>query len=136
MPSATLSASLSYTPPLATAPVTIPLNGTETYTPISVGTLDIPIGQAANSVFPIPFGSIGTADVLIVKNRGNQDLGVRLNGLPASPALLYQIPPNGQLAIFHPVASGGSPLSSAEIETTVLQASVVGQVDYFVLGAS
>lgn len=136
MSAANLTASLTFTPPLGGNPVTIPFTGAETYVPQNVGTLDIPLGTPAATVFSIPFGGVNVADVLMIRNRGNQDVGVRLNGLPVSPAVLYQIPANGFLLLFNPVPPGGSPLTAAEIETVALQAGVVGQIDYYVFGAT
>lgn len=136
MPSSSLTASLTFTPPLGGSACTVQFSGTENYVPQNVGTMDIPIGTPSATAIPVPFGEVDSADVLVVKNRGNQDLGVRLNGLPVSPAVLYQIPPGGELILFNPVAPGGSPLTSAELETTTTQAGVVGEVDYWVFGAA
>ncbi len=136
MPAASIVSTLTFTPPLGGSPISIQFPSSETYIPQSVGTIDIPIAAAANTVFAIPFGGVGSADVLFIRNRGNQDLGVRLNGIPASPAVLYQIPPNGFLLLFNPVVPGGSPLTSAVVETVAIQASAVGQVDYYVFGAT
>ena len=136
MPSSTLTATLTYTPPLATSTTSVSLNVTETYAPMNVGTIDIPIGTLANIPFAVPFGSIGTADVLVIKNRNNQDMGVRLNTVPPGPFVIYQIPPNGMLMINHPTASGGTPLTSADVDTTVVQAGQIGYCDYYVLGST
>lgn len=130
----TFSSTLTFTPPLATSPQQVPFSSVETNVPQSVGTLDIPVGTGANVAIPVPFGTISAADVLVIKNNGNQDIGLRINGIPTSPAVLYQIPPGGLLSIIHPAAPGGSPITSAQIDTTVIQASVVGTVDYYVFG--
>lgn len=135
MSSSSLTASLTFTPPLG-SPCTVPFTGTESYVPQNVGTLDIPIGTVAATAIPIPFGGVGVADVFAIRNRGNQDLGIRLNGIPVSPAVLYQIPPNGQIILYNPVVAGGLPLTSAVIETTTTQAAFVGEVDYWVFGAT
>jgi hypothetical protein len=127
---------VSFTPPLGTSPTTLTISNAEVNVPQSVGTLDIPIGTSAATVIQVPFGTVGVADVVLIRNRGNQDLGVRVNGLPASPSVLYQIPANGILMIGHPTPSGGSPLTAVQLETTVIQASAIGLVDFFVFGGS
>lgn len=136
MPTSTVVTNLTYTPPLATTQQQVPFSNAENYVPSSVGVLDIPIGTAANTAISVPFGTISVADVVVVKNNGNQDLGVRINGVPTSPAVLYQIPPGGVLAITHPVVPGGGAITSLALDTTVIQATVVGTVDYYVFGAT
>jgi hypothetical protein len=136
MPVSSVTASLTYTPPLGTSPCTVSFGTQENYVPSSVGTLDVPIGTAAQTAIPIPFGTVTVADFLVVRNRSNQDMGLRLNGIPAATAVLYQIPPNGQVVIAFPTPPGGSPLTSAHVDTTVMQAGVVGLIDYWVLGAT
>ncbi|HEY8096627.1 MAG TPA: hypothetical protein VIE65_11140 [Methylobacter sp.] len=136
MTTASLAASLSFTPPLGGSAVTISFNGSEIYTPQNVGTLDIPIGTSSHTVFTVPFGGVNVADAVLIKNRGNQDLGVRINGIPTSPAVLYQIPPNGFFMMFNPVVAGGSPLTAVVVETVAAQSGQIGQVDYYVFGAT
>ncbi len=136
MSTSSLNANLTYTAPLSNTPQTVAFSNVEGYIPQSVGTVAIPIGTGANSHFPVPFGSITTADVVVIYNRGNQDLGVRINGVPSSPNVLYQIPPSGILAISHPIAPGGLPIASVVLDTTVPQTGIVGQFDFYVFGAT
>lgn len=136
MPTTTVVTNLTYTPPLATTQQQVPFSNAENYVPHSVGVLDIPIGTAANAAISIPFGTVSVADVVIIKNNGNQDLGLRINGIPTAPAVLYQIPPGGIFAATHPVVPGGGQLTSIQVDTTVIQATVVGTIDFYVFGAT
>jgi hypothetical protein len=125
--------------------VTVPLNVTESYVPVLVGTIDIPVATGAATVFSVfssAASSIAKGDILILKNRTGQDLGVRINGIPVSPAVLYQIPNNGILYIANPAVTGGGTaapdaLASCEVETTVAQSGpgFVGEVDFYVFAA-
>ena len=136
MPTSSIAANLTYTPPLSATQQQIAFSNIENYTPQSVGTITVPIGTAANFTFSIPFGTIHVADVVILFNRGNQDMGVRINGVPVAPAILYQIPPGGMLCISHPTAPGALPIASVNVDTTVIQSALIGQFDYYVFGAT
>ena len=132
MPTASLSASLSYTPPGATAQVVAALANNATYDAQSIGTIDIPDGTGAASAFAVPFGSIGVgAKLLIIKNRNNADVGVRLQGAVADE---FQLPAQGFIMISMPVNAGANPVLSASITTTAIQ-SGNGYVDFFVYGS-
>jgi hypothetical protein len=136
MPTSTVVTNLTYVPPLATTQQQVPFSNAENYVPHSVGVLDIPVGVAANTAIAVPFGTVSVADVVIIKNNGNQDLGLRINGIPTSPAILYQMPPGGVFAVTHPTAPGSGAITSVELDTTVTQATVVGTVDFYVFGAT
>lgn len=136
MSTANLTASLVYTPPLSTVTSAASFGITESYVPLSVGTIDVPIGTAANTTYNVPFSSIASADVVIIKNRSNQEIGVRINGIPVSPAYLFQVPTNGQMIYGGPVPVTGSPMTALQIEIPAIQAGTIGQIDYYVFGAN
>jgi len=128
----TMTFNMTYTPPGG------PLNsGTFSkvvsfpYTAMTSGILDIPDSTVGGVVFPIPFGTINAnAQVLLIYNLNNKDIGIRLNG---SPADIYQVPPGGILTAGNPTTSIANPLLSASIVTTALQVGT-GTVEFFVLG--
>jgi hypothetical protein len=128
----TMTFNMTYTPPGA------PLNSgtfsktvSFSYTAMTSGIMDIPDATVASTVFPIPFGTINAnAQVLIVFNMNNKDIGIRLNG---SVTDIYQIPPGGMLTIGSPTTSTSNPLTSAAVTTTALQVGT-GTVEFFVLG--
>lgn len=136
MATATLTSSIVYTPPLATTTSSFSLNVTESYTPLSVGTIDIPIGTAATTTYDIPFGSISSADLVILKNKNNQEMGVRINGIPIAPAYLFQIPQNGEMIYGGPVPVTGSPLTAVQLEIPAMQAGIIGQIDYYIFAVN
>lgn len=84
MPTATAKLQLIYTPPAAASNSGIPVIETSVvYEAQNVGTLDIPAGTAVGTVFQIPFGSIGGAQVAIVRNLGASAIGLKINGVGA-----------------------------------------------------
>lgn len=130
MPTASLSGSLTYTPPGSGTAVSVSLNVVSNYTAQQEGTLDIPDGTAGSTVFPLDFGSINVnAQALYVKNTNNQDMILRLNG----SANLYRIPPGGQVMVSHPADPAAGFLLSADLVTTALQVGD-GAVSYYVFG--
>jgi hypothetical protein len=133
MATAAFGSSLTYAPG-GGGSLTQSFNVNATYTAISSGTIDIGVGTASGVIFGIPFGGVNTdARGLVIKNNTKQDLGIRINGVPAAPATLYRLAPGGVFMHWAPVAAGASALTAAAVDTTVLAADA-GSVDYIVLG--
>ena len=145
MGTVTLTTNLTYTPPLSISQATAPLSLSKAYVPILVGTLDIQVMTPAFtsfSIFSPASVSINKCDILILVNRNNQDMGLILNGvgpLYQMPAMTGGIP--SLLTIANPVSAGppGPPpffppdaLVSCDVQTTVAQALIVGQIDFYV----
>lgn len=134
MGTAVLTANLVYTPPGgAVGSASAPLSVSAPYTAESIGIMDIPDATPSGTEFLIPFGTIGEATFLAIKNTNNQDMGVRLN-TAVGVADEYQLPSGGVLIIDHPALAAGNPLSSAAVVTTVALQSGVGTIQYFVFG--
>lgn len=80
---ATVTLGIQYTPPSAPAN-----SGNVSYQVAAscqaqnVGQIDINPSDAPGTLFSLPFGSVGAAKVIVVKNRGIQEYGVRINGSP------------------------------------------------------
>jgi hypothetical protein len=124
-----LAGTLSYTP--AGGGVTSPsLSVTTPYDAQVVGTIDIPDATAADTAIPIPFGSIGEAKALLVKNNNTLDIGIRLNGAVANS---HRLTPGGTMLIQNPIVATAGPLTSASIVTSALQVDD-GSVDFGVWG--
>jgi hypothetical protein len=102
MANAALTASLAYTPPGGVAPASAALSVSAPYTAESIGIMDIPASTGSGAVFAIPFGTVGEAYCLVVKNTNSKDMCLRLN---ASVVDEYQIPPGGEVIINHPVGA-------------------------------
>jgi len=138
MATVSLTSTLQYTPPGGTQ-VTVPFPISATYTPLNVGTIDIPTGTAAAATYDIPFGSVGvpagaSARVLLIHNRdNNQDIGLRINSLPVAPAMLMQLPAGGFFMIAMPVDPAANDLVAAQIEVVSLT-TADAEIDYFVFG--
>jgi len=87
MSSATLGFTLTYTAPgggngTASQSVVSP------YTPQEESTLDIPAATPADTAFAIPFGTVDSGAVLVVKNRTALDVGLRIDGPTADGVLV------------------------------------------------
>jgi hypothetical protein len=109
----TVTLGIQYTPPSAPAN-----SGNVSYQVAAscqaqnVGQIDVGPTDAPATVFPIPFGSIEAAKVLIVKNRGSVDLGLRLN---AALTDSFKIPPGGEFVFAAAAAPGTTPITSAAV---------------------
>lgn len=113
----TSTLSLQYTPP--GAPVNsgvASLAAGGTYQAGQAGYIDIPPGTVVGTAFPVPFGSVSAAKVLVVRNNSAQEIGVRLNGAVANN---FNIPAGGEFAYVVPSAPVSAPLTQVVIVTTV-----------------
>jgi hypothetical protein len=128
---ATVNVSITYTPPAgATNSATASLATAASNSAQNVGVIDVPSGTGPAATFPIPFGSVAAAKILIVKNAMSSDLGVQLNG---SGTDIYQISAGGMMMIGMPTEPGADTLTDATI--TVIDAITSAQtVQFWVFG--
>lgn len=128
---ATTSSSIIYTPPLGS-----PNSGSATfqtasaYSAQNIGTMDIPAGTLPGTLFPIPFGTVNSAKVLIIKNTTSDEIGFRMNGAGAD---IFRLTASGVFHVEMPAGPTLNPIVDATI--TVLNApSVTVFVQYFCFG--
>lgn len=132
MPSqATATLSLQYTPPSApTNSGNAVFSLSASFNAQNVGQIDVNPSDTAPTTFPIPFGSVSKAKILVIKNLGTTDIGVRLNG---SPSDNFQISAQGELAYVCQTAPATTPITSASIVTTA-SPPAVETIQYWVFG--
>lgn len=131
MPTVTLTANLTYTPPGGTAGSgTAGLTVAQTSNAQNVGTIDVPDATAAATAYVVPFGSVALAQTVIIRNR---DTGQPLT-LTVNAAALYDIPDGGEFFFMAPVAgTAGTPLAAVTLTTTAIQ-SGLGSIDFWIFG--
>jgi hypothetical protein len=128
---ATTSASVIYTPPLGS-----PNSGSATFQTASaynaqnIGTMDIPAGTLPGTLFPVPFGTVNSAKVLIVKNNTTDEVGFRMNGAGAD---IFRLVANGVFHIEMPASPTLNPIVDATI-VILVSPSVMQSANYFVFG--
>ena len=78
---ATVSLSLQYTPPSAAANSgNVSFQTQTSHNAQNVGNIDVNPADPTLTEFPVPFGAVGQAKVLVIKNLMTSDIGVRING--------------------------------------------------------
>lgn len=128
---ATATFTIQYTPPSAPAN-----SGNATFTVTAshnaqnVGQIDVNPSDTSPTSFPIPFGSVAKARILVIKNLLEADIGVRLN---AAVADQFQIPPGGEFIYAGSAAPATTPITEALIRTTAAP-TATQSVQYWVLG--
>lgn len=133
MAASTVSVNLTvqYTPPSAPAN-----SGNITYQVSAscqaqnVGQIDINPSDTPSTVIPIPFGTVNSAKVLVIKNKGSVDVGVRLNGALADN---FKISANGEMAYVVPAAPTATPVTSASI-VIITAPTQIEYVEYMTFG--
>jgi len=93
------------------------------YNAQNVGQIDIPGATTTPTVFPIPFGTVASCKMLIIKNCMSSDIGVRFNGAVANE---FQVAPGGMVMVSMPQAPVTNPVTSISVVTT----SVPGATEY------
>lgn len=89
MSTATITVTLAYTAPGGpVAGASASSSAASAYVPQSEETLDIPAATPAGTVFPVDFGTVDQASVLLIKNKTLLDVGVRLNEKSADAVLV------------------------------------------------
>jgi len=126
---ASLKVTLTYAAPgggnasVSLDPLSVP------YAAMSADTIDVPDAEAASTDHTISFGSVGTgATLLLVLNKTGQPLTLTVNGGDLVSSIA-----DGKYALLSPGDLGGSPITSAKVTTTDIQAGA-GSVDTFVFG--
>lgn len=100
------------------------------YNAQNVGQIDVPGGTLSGAILPIPFGTVTTAKVLIVKNMMSSDVGVRFND---STSDSFQVAPGAVVGIFMPKSPVGNPVASASFVTKAVPGSTE-TLSFFVFG--
>lgn len=127
----TVTASVQWTPPSAPAN-----SGNATFSVVAqvnaqnVGQVDVQTTDAPASLFPMPFGSVAAAKVLIIKNMMSSEVGIRINGAVANN---FRVPAGAVVIYAAPVAPGAEPWTSATIVTTATPAAIEN-VQFFIYG--
>ncbi len=112
----TSTLSLQYTPPSApTNSGVATLAVTGTYNGGQSGTIDVPNGTTADTSFSVPFGSLASAKLLVIRNNMSTDIAVRLNGAVADS---FRIAAGGQFAYMAPTAPSTVPITSAIVRNS------------------
>jgi hypothetical protein len=127
---ATVTVSITYTPPSAPANSgTVSLSVPVSCDAQNVGQIDIPASTAPSTALNIPFGSVNSARIILVKNLTSQELVLKMNGSLA----ISNIAANGELCYVCPIDPLAVPLSSVSLTTT---AAFLGpeSIQYWVFG--
>lgn len=132
MATATLAATLTYTPPGGVVNSGINQLGlTPAYTVMSAAVLDVPPATGSGTIYVVPFGTVSIPKLIIFKNKVGQELGVRFNGAVASH---FNLPVNGEIIFGAPSAPVGTPITQIHLVTTAIQGGTLGQIETFVFG--
>jgi hypothetical protein len=128
---ATVTVSIVYTPPSAptnsgTVSLTVPVS----LDAQNVGQIDIPASTAPATALAIPFGSVNSARIILVKNLTSQELVLKLNGGLA----ISNITANGEFLYVCPTDPLALPMSSASLTTTAAFPGLEA-IQYWVMGS-
>jgi hypothetical protein len=93
------------------------------------GTIDVPAAEMSATSHVIPFGSVAKATLVIVKNRTDQELSLKVNG-----SLVLQNVPVGGIVMFGQEALGMAADLTAVTLVTTTSETAAGYIDYFVFG--
>jgi len=127
--SATLS--LQYTPPSAPANSgNAVFTTTASFNAQNVGQIDVNPTDLPAAVFPIAFGSVAKAKMLVIKNLTANDIAIRLNGAVADTFVLS---PQGEFAYVCQTAPLTTPITSASAVLTAASLAVEA-IQYWVFG--
>lgn len=95
----------------------------------SEGSIDVPGAETGSTVHAIPFGSVAKATLVIIQNRTDQELTLKVNG-----SLALQNIPVGAVVMFAAAALGLAADLTAVSLTTTTSETAAGFIDYFVFG--
>lgn len=127
----TATVSLQYTPPGSAAN-----SGNVSYVVTAscqaqcVGQIDVSTSAAPGSTIEIPFGSVGDAKMIVLKNLGANEYGVRLNG---SVTNTFSLVPNGEFVFAGSTIPSDTSISSLTV-VVLSTPSSVDYLQYFVYG--
>jgi hypothetical protein len=130
---ATLAINLSFTQPGGGSATITPISVLAPYQAMVAGRQDIPDSTAAETVYALPVGTglqVESASAIILKNTGNQDLGVRFQDAAADE---FQLPAGGVVILGAAALPGANPITKLELVTTEEQ-SGEGSFEYLIFG--
>ena len=118
-----LSFSLGGTPISKTLSLSCPFQGQ------SEGTIDVPAAEVTATAHVIPFGSVAKATLVVIKNRTDQELSLKVNGSLA----LQNVPVGGIVMFGQEVLGMAADLTAVSLTSTTSE-TAAGYIDYFVFG--
>lgn len=126
-----VSGTIVYTPPLA-APNSgaASLSTQGVYNAQNVGSVDVPAGTTTATSFSVPFGSVGAASVVIVRNQMSTPINVRLNG---SGTDTFELAPGAMFRYESPTTPATTPITAVECITTA-EPTAIENIFYWIFG--
>jgi len=97
----------------------------------NVGTIDVPTTMTPPTTYDIPFGSVASASMVLVKNNMTAAVGLKING---SVTVNFDLAPGAIFMMAGPTASAGVPLISVSATVTAAP-TATEQLSYFVFGS-
>jgi hypothetical protein len=110
---------------LAAAPA---VSASTTYTAVSGGKIDVPLGATASTSYSVPFGGITKLRGLRLTNNTDQDLNIKYNGVTAS----YSLPASSVEVKVFPT-DPTTPITAIALVATTTEVAD-GKIDYVVVG--
>lgn len=124
---ASVALALSYS--LAGTPISKSFAIAATFQAQNEGSIDVPAAEAGSTSHVIPFGSVAKATLVIVQNRTDQELTLKVNG-----SLALQNVPIGGIVMFGAAALGMAADLTAVTMVSTTSETAAGYIDYFVFG--
>jgi hypothetical protein len=113
-----LSVGVLWTPPFAALNSgNSSFNLSAQYNAQNVGQIDIPGATSTPTIFPIPFGTVASCKVLIVKNSMSSDIGIRYNSAGSNE---FQVAPGGVVMVAMPQSPVANPVTAISVVTTAI----------------
>jgi hypothetical protein len=100
------------------------------YNAQQVGQIDVQTTDIPGTIFPVQFGSISKAKVVIIKNMMSSEIGIRLNGAIANN---FNLPSGGEVVYASPTGPAAVPLTAIDVVTTA-SPTATEQINTFVFG--
>lgn len=128
----TITLGLQYTPPGTPTNSGVATLGTQgTANAQSVGVIDVPTLVVPPLDYDIPFGSIASATMALVKNLTANPIGLKFNG---SITVNYTLAPGAIWMMAGPIAPTGTPLTAIAATVTVAPLTVTESLLYWIFG--
>ena len=128
---ASVTVSIQFTPP--SAPVgsgSAVFQVTASHNAQNVGQIDVNPADTPATIFPVAFGSVAKAKILVVKNLMSSEIGVRINGAVADT---FQLAAGGEFCYVCSAFPATTPVTSVSVVTTASPAAVE-LIQYWVFG--
>ncbi len=127
----TVTVALQYTPPGSPANSgNVSYAVTATCQAQNVGQIDISTSASPGDTVSIPFGSVQDAKVLVIKNLGSNEYGIRINGAGSNT---FSLVPNGEFVIAGSTIPSDTSVTSLSIAVLSTPSST-DYLQYFVYG--